>query len=372
MTRYKPYTESVRDMDKCTYVSAHINNISFPTSIEELERFIFEHGMYNIEEVFNYSEVFWTIPRNSKIGDIVLFYHAKTANSRISALTTKVKALSSESNHSKELLLEWLERAKRLYKLYGGKIFAIARVVAPPSYSPMEDGSDTVYHWRGRIYAMVSDIFALEEPISIEKFSDFIKVSRQSAITMLPATEFDKLRQIIKESNTNLPSYFLSCKVGVSSLSRINCDNFLEENQKYRRRFLLEIDFRSYYVDYLLAALFKGKVWSECRCSALGKNDCYVDNVFYHDGKHYLLEVKLNIHTEKNLIKQLQQYVNAECIILKQGKSKIVYEITEFEKTYMYVIDTCGLYRYEVASNRLIKIADLDEITNIEQIKKLI
>ena len=47
------------------YVSAHINNISFPKSINELETFIYQNEHYNVEDIINESEngyVIWTVP----------------------------------------------------------------------------------------------------------------------------------------------------------------------------------------------------------------------------------------------------------------------------------------------------------------------
>ena len=38
---------------KYNFVNAHINNISFPKTIEQLEDFIYEHGCYNVEDVIN-------------------------------------------------------------------------------------------------------------------------------------------------------------------------------------------------------------------------------------------------------------------------------------------------------------------------------
>lgn len=38
---------------KYNFVNAHINNISFPKTIEQLEDFIYEHGCYNVEDVVN-------------------------------------------------------------------------------------------------------------------------------------------------------------------------------------------------------------------------------------------------------------------------------------------------------------------------------
>lgn len=351
------------------YINAHINNISFPKGIEELETFVYEHGMYNVEEVLNCSEVFWTVPRSSKIGDIVLFYHAKTAISRISALTSEVKALPDESIHPKALLLDWLGRARGLYGAYGGKIFAVARIVGSPEHSEMRGSTGVEYHWHGRVYASVADIAALDVPVDISEFNSFIKVSRQSAITPLPSTEFNKLRSVIRSRNCNLPDYFLNCRIGTNSLSRVNCENFLLQTSPYRRRFLLETDFRSYYVDYLLKSLSGRQVWSECRCQATGKADCFVDNVFCVNDRHYLLEVKLNTKIEKNLSRQLQQYIRAERIFLKQGEPKA---ITDFEKAYIYVIDTDAFFRYEAETDCLIELVKLDALTSVDQIKRLL
>ncbi len=352
-------------MYKDIYVNAHISNISFPTTIEELEVFIDDHGMYNVEEVLNYTSVCWSVPRSSQIGDIVLFYHAKTTSARISALTRKVRELPDELLSYKEELLSWLERARVLYKAYGGKIFAVARIVGTPEYSSLNDEEDELYHWRGRVYAEVSDIVPLDMPVDISEFSSFLKISRQSGITPIPATEFRQLRKIIASKNSNMPKYYMEAQIGSVEFSSINRKNFLEKSKEHQFRFILEIDFRSYYVDYLLQALFGKKVWSECRCQADGKNDSFVDNVFYFNGRYYLLEVKLNVHVERDLNGQLQQYISADRIFLK--KEEIV---ENFEKEYMFVIDTKTLYRYDSKEKCLTELIEIGHVTSAEDVRK--
>lgn len=352
------------DVIEQQYVNAHINNISFPTTIEELEFFIYEHGKFNVEDILTELYTNWTVPRSVKIGDIVLFMHAKTAISRITALITQVKSIPDFLNYDKSLLLEWLERARSLFKLYGGKIFAIARVTGSPEYLGYED-SDISYHWQGRVYANMGDIVVLNNPIDISEFNSFIKVSRQSGITPLPSKEFNKLRHIIAEKNKNLPGYFLKCEIGNFDLAHINGKNFLEITQEYRRRFLLEIDFRSYYVDYLLKGLVKRKFWQECICHTEGKPNYFVDNVFEYNGKYYLLEVKLNIGLEKDLHGQLKQYVNADYLYLDKAATK---KIATFEREFMYVIDTEKLYLYEKKSDMLTELVNLDNVKELDDV----
>lgn len=359
-----PYLAELDAMDQ-PYVNAHINNISFPTDIEGLETFVYENQRFNVEEVLLETDTNWTVPRSAKIGDIVFFFHAKTAISRITALITKVNALPYDTAHDKVLLLEWLERARQLYKQYGGKIFAVGRVTGCPEYLPGDEASNP-YHWHGRIYADVGDIVVLENPIDINEFNDFIKVSRQSAITPLPGKEFNNLRDVIWGKNSNLPDYLLKCEIGNFDLSHINGENFMEVTQEYRRRFLLEIDFRSYYVDYFLRGLVKRKFWQECVCYTSDKPHYFVDNVFFYNGKYYLLEVKLNVLLEQDLKGQLRQYIGADYLYLDKEAKKI----DDFERSFMYVIDTEAFYRYDVTSDTLVELIRLDDVYCIEDISK--
>lgn len=341
------------------FVNAHLNNISFPKTIEQLESFIYEHGCYNVEDILNEAEdgyTSWTVPRNSVVGDIVLFFHAKTAIQWIRKLETATKASNSQL-HNKTLLLEWLQRARTLYSLYGGKIFAIGRV----SSRPEREDDVKLYHWSGRIYADIKDIWLLENPIDISDFNSFILVSRQSSITPLPSKEFEKLKLIIKSKNSSVPLWFLESKIGDNMLSKVNQKNFIEITSTYRKRFPLEINFRSYYVDYFLKAISGNKVYRECQCYTPKTPLARVDNVFEFAGKKILLEVKLNISLEADLISQLNKYVYAEYICLLDNQ---INKTKDFEKEFMFVIDVYSVYKYDVKKQKLAKAFDLDEIDN--------
>ena len=71
------------------------------------------------------------MPRSSVVGDIVLYFHAKTAIQWIRKLETATKTLD-DSEHNEPLLIEWLQRARELYSFCGGKIFAIGRISSRP------------------------------------------------------------------------------------------------------------------------------------------------------------------------------------------------------------------------------------------------
>lgn len=362
MYKYREILNSIYSTPD-SFVQAHISNISFPNDIDALEVFIYEHSLYNIESILNGDGRVWTVPRNSKLGDIVFFFHAKTAISRITSLVSRVRELSDYSEHNKEYLLEWLERARQLYKKYGGKIFAVGRIVSPPEYIYISD--DDPYHFHGRIYADIGDIVCLDTPISIEQFNSFITVSRHSAITPLPLSEFNRLKEIIFSSNSNCPYYLLNAKVGNFDLSRINKSNYLIATKDCRCRFLYEADYRSYFVDYLLVEISDNKFYRECYCYSEEKPHGIVDNVFLYNGKYYLLEVKLNISIERDLCGQLNQYVSADYLYLLNHEKPLY----DFERANMYVIDTNSLYKYDTKSQVLQELLRLDEVTTIDDVK---
>ena len=127
------------------FVQSFITNISFPTSLEELYKYV---HLFDIEKVLgcSYSDfiddydkyndstyesrgVCWTAPKWCKKGDIVFFMHSKTANAKIRKLRKELlnKRESLSSNYF-WTMMNALIRADKLHNTYGGKIFAIGKV----------------------------------------------------------------------------------------------------------------------------------------------------------------------------------------------------------------------------------------------------
>ena len=356
--------------EKYNYANAFINNVSFPQTVEQFEDVVHIKGCYDIEhlliEATEDGGVCWTSPRNSVIGDVVLYFHAKSAIQKIKKIERDINKLDSSMDEDyKAYLLWWIERAKDLYSLFGAKIFAIGRISGRPE---REDDLEFEQYWGSRIYADVSDLYILDNPIDFEEFNFFIYLARQSAITPLPSKEFEGLKELIRSKNPNVPEWFLDSKIEDNMLSKVNQNNFLEFTSPYRKRFPLEISFRSYYVDYFLKVLSGNKVYRECQCCIEGlakQSNPRVDNIFEFNGKKILLEVKLNIDLEKDLISQLNQYIFADYIYLEDKKTN---KITDFEKEYMFVIDVYSVYNYNAKSEELEKLFDLDEIKSKEDI----
>lgn len=80
-------------------------------------------------ETLQYAEwAEWTTPKWAVPGDIVLFFHAKTAIQQISRLETELKNLKQISTAKRNKLEGALHRARKLYRMYGGKILQLEKL----------------------------------------------------------------------------------------------------------------------------------------------------------------------------------------------------------------------------------------------------
>lgn len=191
-------------------IQAYINNIAFPKSLEELYVF-YNRGLYNLEEIFNSEVVTWSVPKWTKIGDVVFFMHAKYAIQDIRILESELKsARQSISDEDFTNLWNWLQYSRELHKKYGGKIFAVGKVIKNAEY--YSDFGDEFYqtqHWNNKIYADISDIQILTTPLDLCAFKEFIFISRQSAITNVLGNNYSRLISLISKEN-DLSSYYIN------------------------------------------------------------------------------------------------------------------------------------------------------------------
>ena len=358
-------------------VQSFINNISFPKTLDELYFFATEHGSFNVEDVLYEDETVWTSPKWAKIGDIVFFMHSKTAKSTITSLRTQLNNERDDISKKKyNILMDWINRGLDLYSQYGGKIFAIGKVIGAPEYitdsdDDYEDAS--FYHWGSRIYSEI-EVFVLETPIDISEFNDFIFVSRQSGITPVFGKEFIKLRDLITSKNET-PEYFLRSIATPLPLTKINSDNWLEITDEYRRSFMLESQFRSYYVDYLLSAISDRKtIYKECRCVKKNNPNTFADNVIYINGKYVPVEVKLSIAAEPNIKGQVENYCDTDEIYIDSKRNKKITPNQIYNKNVI-VIDTDDIYVFNSDDYELKHILSLNNLTatsDLQVLKKAI
>lgn len=365
------------------FVQAFITNISFPTSLDELYRYV---HLFDIEKILgcdyftfidadNYFDdsdpkiyesrvTSWTAPKWSKKGDIVFFMHSKTTNTTISRLKTEL--ISNRDSLSPDYfwtMMNSLFRAKKLHSVYGGKIFAIGKVSNSPEY--YQPASDDKHHWNGRIYAPIDSIFLLENPIDISEFNSKIMVSRRSSITSVSGDNFEFLKNIILKKNRVIEPYFEDSVAEPMPLHNITEENWLTVVNKYRRSFFLEEQFRSYYVDRFLRCFGDTKsFFRECSCVKNGKAKTFVDNVVRFQRKFLLVEIKLSVAAERNIIRQLTNYCDIDELWLDTN----LRVSSGLYSSNVLVIDTDKVFVYSHSSKVLKPIFDLDNIETNDDI----
>ena len=143
----------------------------------------------------------WTAPKWLTEGDILFFYHAKSAKQRTKKLYKEYKSTKNPD----KLILDTLKQSIRLAEKYSGTIFGCTQITGTPKYYPDEE---KIWHFKGRIFAPFEDFTLFEYPLASEKFTEYVKISRQGTITPISnKEEFEGLKNLLKIENT-LPSFY--------------------------------------------------------------------------------------------------------------------------------------------------------------------
>lgn len=366
----------VVDDDQRKHVRAFVTAFNFPSSLEELySDYLLEGGQLDIEYLLHhkdYQTIEWTVPKWAKPGDICMFYFAKTADVKLRRVQKEFDLRSSYLNQPvKQGLDALLKHGWHYFNNYAGYIFAIGQVVGIPYYrkEPKE-----LSHYKNTIYAEITGITILKNPLHISEFRDVVFITRGATITPVFGREFDVVRERIMDNN-KVPDYFANCSTKPIPLRSINSKNWMTITHEYRNSFILEGEFRACYVDYLLQGISDdGIVYRECRTKKRMRHKSkkgFVDNVILFNGKYLPVEVKLNIEAEPLLQKQCERYCHLGSLFLTENLAvsrKRVYG------SNVLVVDTVGLYMYSSANRKINEIVNLDDIAqnSLDEIKEKI
>ena len=342
-------------------VQSFVTNMSTATTLEELD---LTQGVTLPEELLSSSSTEWTSPRWAKAGDIVFFMHSKTARSSITRLRSELMR-HSEAIYADDYdrLMTYLEHSLDIHSRYGGKIFAIGRVCGGPEYVEPHELFENIFHWRSRTFSAIDNIHILENPIDISSFREYIRISRSGAITPLVDYEFDRLREDLGKFNS-IPEYVRNAIARPLPLRSINEKNWIEIANDYRRCFILEKQFRQFYVDYLIREIGdQKKFFTECRCQRPSMNDSFMDYVMHVNDKWLPVETKLSVAAEPNIVAQVSKYVYNSNVFLTDDGKRVV-SGNEFHPGKVLIIDTEKIYIFDSASKTVNEIFNLDQITS--------
>lgn len=175
-------------------MNGFINYVSFPKNAEELKNRLDEEGMTDIKLIFD-GCFDWTVSPAAKKGDLVLFYHTAKALNNIK----RVEEDAKKDDNLYDYLKYEIEDAYKHYNDFGKTIFAIGVVGSDPELD--EDAFDYETHYRERCFAVIEHPQVLSHPVSIEKFSKFLDIYKQTSKTPIEANALVNLLKLIKEEN---------------------------------------------------------------------------------------------------------------------------------------------------------------------------
>lgn len=369
------------------YVRAIIDNVNFDSTLEEIflnrkkwspAEIIVYNSHYYMEELKKEGKTefccHWTVRPWMKEGDVVFFMCAKSSVAKVRRLQKQFdKELSSlEQKYSEDVIKEmkdYLYYGEKTCEVFAGTIFAIGIVSGNPYYEAPEN---TNPHWKTRTYAQIENIYLLKDnPIPYENIKDFITLSIQTAITPVYGDEFGRLFGMVKES-VELPAIYDNLVAAPKDLVQNEKQDWLSQAKKYGFRFTQEAEFRSIFVNSFLGTLATDlRIYRECECIKKGvKHPSYVDNVIYMDEKLLPIEVKLNIHAEKNLKGQVRKYCHLSELYLDSTGARVNMAKMTYRDNVL-IIDAEGLYMFDYQDDSITKLCKLSSLKSLKAIPTL-
>ena len=349
-----------------TNVQAFVSNFSYFANFNDFKATYINRGGSNIEALLNRSARNWSVPRWSHEGDIILFLYSKKAGQRINEIAKSVEKLGQGprrrfSNYS--MYARKIEEGKELYKKYGGTIVGIGRLTTDPSLAN--------YNFQTQTGAVISDIHILENPLPSSKFTHFLRIS-QGGITPVWGEWYEKIKQMIIDTNDNLPEYFLDSASMTDEQANINDNNWLEVNRKLNFNYRKEEAFRTFYVDYLLKDISDDATfYTECACYKEGlKSPSYADYFISIGGKWLPVETKIDINVEKDIDAQVSKYCDLTEVILDPLKGEGA-DPDYLIQTKVLIIDEREIQIYDHVSEQRFELAKLKDIRTLNDIQTL-
>lgn len=337
-------------------VQSAITSISFPRSLERLRamgtkwhKTLGRDWITDLDVLLSFptgSDVVWIAPKWLSSGDILFFYHTKSAKTIARKLYSEARSLlfsskispQSMSTNELKMLVEILEREINLAEIYSGTIFGFAVVSGKPLRMFDEDK-----HFKGTIYAPLAEVVIFKKPLPAESFNDIVEIG-QNTTTPVYSEQFTRLKDKLGENNI-LPRILQQAIPTSAGFRDINKDNWIEISCRKDARFVNEAQLRAYHADYLLDEIkdVRTPIYIESDCYRNGQRIGIADFFMILDNKFVPVEAKVNVLVEQDILFQIAKYIHIDSFIPTKGTSAgKTFKVPDLP--FCLVIDQQGLY----------------------------
>ena len=235
----------------------------------------------------------------------------------------------------------------------------------------MNDPELSDYYYRTQTGASIGDIYILENPLPASEFTSFLRIS-QGGVTPVWGEWYEKIKQMIIDTNNNLPDYFLESVSMTEEQASINGSNWLQENLKINFNYKKEEAFRTFYVDYLLKEISDdGQIYTECACYKIGlKSPSYADYFISMDSKWLPVETKIDINIEKDIDSQVRKYCDLTEVVLNPVEGETA-ALEDLVQTKVLIIDERKIQLYDHKADKRSDLVALKELTSEKTVQEL-
>lgn len=342
-------------------VQACISSVSFPTSMDGLRetlRWNAEYGRpaLDMDILLRYdpdkgSE--WTGPRWLTTGDVMFFYHTKSAKDHINRLVRELRATRPGVGDSlgrllallgyvtKEELVNALHHALELAARYSGTIFACARVGGT---SELVEDISRHSHFKSRVAVPLAQVHVFESPLPPGVVEQCVRIQRAGAVTIIGRREFDEIRSQLAAAN-QIPEFLSQVQFTDRGFQQVNQSNWPSISCAAGSRFRLESQIRSYLLDFLLNEVKDANtpLLLECTCLRDGCKTGTVDYFVQVHGRWIPVEAKLNVLSEMDIESQIERYIHIDSFSPTIGSTRRTMT-TDPDSSVCLVVDQFGVY----------------------------
>ncbi len=181
--------------------------------------------------------VTWTAPRWMTQGDLLFFYHTKTARQKIARLQSEVDEIARsldlgtacggfESNDANRRTMtevaRLLGRATKLSDKFSGSILACAEVTGPSAY---HDDEDLERHFSSRSFAPLGRVRVFERPLPSDEFVGLVKIGQGTPNTPLYEEQFNGIKRLLSKHN-DLPDFLRGARIAEEGFRDVTAENW--------------------------------------------------------------------------------------------------------------------------------------------------
>lgn len=319
---------------------AYLTVFSFPDTVEGvlfLNEGDFLGGRTLLDTVLD-GATEWTAPRWADKGDVAFFYYSRRALKNVRRVRRQfalVGALTSDVEH-------YLARAEQDAEDFGGCIVSYEFATGRAFRRGNEPDGEA--HWRTPHYVRCSGGETFTVPLDLLQCRGELPVPHGGTILSLHPNQFRRLVERLQEAGNRLGKRLLRVVPTTQDGLDAHSESWRAAACAPQARFMNEGELRGAVIDHLLDEIKDPRtvVYQEVECHSRSGAAGRADYVISLGKLLVAVEAKLNVLTERDLLRQVRKYIDCSKVVASRGGRSV--ELRRSVRGYCIVFDQAGIY----------------------------